>query len=360
MLLKDDDTVPPLGKVAGLVVVYGDELGKIYKPNTNSALIGRSSECDIRVDQESISRNHAKIVNTGKAVLVRDLGSTNGTYVNDLPIEEHVLHDGDHIKLGRTIFKFLSTDNIELTCHEEMCRLVIVNRSVQGAPSASERSTTTTMRRPENGHGEGGPKKRMAGFLPRRETEEEAVKQVGVRELRLGGRHVARAGVGVGPWTLAVAACVLGFGVGWGVGRYSAPTLPRTTYKFDDSDRRDPNLLSITAQGTFKADPREKTENGNLIRCRRQFTSDTPFEQTCTVIVAQTTSLDEPALSLDTEEYKVTELSPSRLVALNSAALCRNWWLVIDRIARKVQLHARNKPCSNTFMVFPERTETLQ
>jgi hypothetical protein len=78
------------------------------------------------------------------------------------------------------------------------------------------------------------------------------------------------------------------------------------------------------------------------------------------VIVAQITSLDEPALSLDTEEYKVTELSPSRLVALNSAALCRDWWLIIDRIARKVQLHARNKPCSDTFMVFPERTETLQ
>lgn len=121
----------PTGKEACLVVIYGDELGKKYNLNTNSVLIGRSSKCDIQIDQESISRNHSKIVNTGKSILVRDLGSTNGTYVNDEPVEEHTLNDGDLIKIGRTIFKFLSGGNIENAYHEEIYRLTTVDGLTQ-------------------------------------------------------------------------------------------------------------------------------------------------------------------------------------------------------------------------------------
>src|SRR5450432_4918436 len=82
-----------------LVVIYGEPLGRIYWLTTSSMVIGRSSKCEIQIDQESISRNHAKIVNTGKSILVRDLGSTNGTYVNDELIEERVLRHGDLIKI---------------------------------------------------------------------------------------------------------------------------------------------------------------------------------------------------------------------------------------------------------------------
>jgi len=121
----------PNGKEACLVIIYGDELGKKYNLNTNSVVVGRSSKCDIQIDQESISRNHSKIVNTGKSILVRDLGSTNGTYVNDEPIEEYVLRDGDLIKIGRTIFKFLSGGNIEHAYHEEIYRLTTVDGLTQ-------------------------------------------------------------------------------------------------------------------------------------------------------------------------------------------------------------------------------------
>ncbi|MES1204933.1 MAG: GGDEF domain-containing protein [Pseudomonadota bacterium] len=121
----------PLGKEACLVIIYGDELGKKYNLNTPSLVVGRSSKCDIQIDQESISRNHSKIVNTGKSILVRDLGSTNGTYVNDEPVEEQVLRDGDLIKIGRTIFKFLTGGNIEHAYHEEIYRLTTVDGLTQ-------------------------------------------------------------------------------------------------------------------------------------------------------------------------------------------------------------------------------------
>jgi two-component system cell cycle response regulator len=121
----------PLGKEACLVVIYGDELGKKYNLNTPSVVVGRSSKCDIQIDQESISRNHSKIVNTGKSILVRDLGSTNGTYVNDELVEEYILRDGDLIKIGRTIFKFLTGGNIENAYHEEIYRLTTIDGLTQ-------------------------------------------------------------------------------------------------------------------------------------------------------------------------------------------------------------------------------------
>ena len=112
-------------------MIYGSELGKKYNLNAASLIIGRSSKCDIQIDQESISRNHSKIVNTGKSIMVRDLGSTNGTYVNDEPIDEYVLRDGDLIKIGRTIFKFLTGGNIENAYHEEIYRLTTVDGLTQ-------------------------------------------------------------------------------------------------------------------------------------------------------------------------------------------------------------------------------------
>jgi two-component system, cell cycle response regulator len=121
----------PVGKEACLVVIYGMDLGKKFNLSQPSLTIGRSSKTDIHIDQESVSRSHAKIINTGKAILLRDLGSTNGTYVNDELIDEYVLRDGDFIKIGRTIFKFLSGNNIENAYHEEIYRLTTVDGLTQ-------------------------------------------------------------------------------------------------------------------------------------------------------------------------------------------------------------------------------------
>ena len=52
------------------------------------------------------------------------LGSTNGTHVNDLVVTEHDLVDGDQIKIGRTILKFMTGSNIEASYHEEIYRMM--------------------------------------------------------------------------------------------------------------------------------------------------------------------------------------------------------------------------------------------
>jgi len=121
----------PVGKEACLVVIYGLDLGKKYNLDKPSLIIGRSSKAEIQIDQESVSRNHCKIINTGKTIMLRDLGSTNGTYVNDELIDEYVMRDGDFIKIGRSIFKFLSGNNIENAYHEEIYRLTTVDGLTQ-------------------------------------------------------------------------------------------------------------------------------------------------------------------------------------------------------------------------------------
>ncbi len=124
-------TERPVAQAACMVVIYGLDMGKKYNIEKPTIIIGRSSKSDIQVDQESISRSHAKLVNSGETVVIRDLGSTNGTYVNDELVEECTLRDGDLVKIGRTIFKFLSGGNIENAYHEEIYRLTTVDGLTQ-------------------------------------------------------------------------------------------------------------------------------------------------------------------------------------------------------------------------------------
>ncbi|MDP2344734.1 MAG: GGDEF domain-containing protein [Deltaproteobacteria bacterium] len=112
---------------ACLVVIYGQGLGAKHALKAGEMIVGRSSQAQLQIDHESVSRRHARIVLTESGVLLADLGSTNGTYVNDEPITERTLAHGDLLKVGRTILKYLSTDNIEAAYHEEIHRLTTID-----------------------------------------------------------------------------------------------------------------------------------------------------------------------------------------------------------------------------------------
>ncbi len=112
---------------ACLVVIYGQQLGTKHPLKPGEMIIGRSSQAQLQIDHESVSRRHARVVLTESGVLLSDLGSTNGTYVNDEPIQERQLAHGDLIKVGRTILKYLSTDNIEAAYYEEIHRLTTID-----------------------------------------------------------------------------------------------------------------------------------------------------------------------------------------------------------------------------------------
>ncbi|MEW6431947.1 MAG: GGDEF domain-containing protein [Myxococcota bacterium] len=116
---------------AALVVIHGEDLGRKYDLE-DELVIGRSTRCDVEVDQDSVSRNHACVRYDGSRVVVKDLGSTNGTFVNDEQIDdEHRLRNGDLIKIGRTVFKFIASNNIEASYHDEIYRLTTVDGLTQ-------------------------------------------------------------------------------------------------------------------------------------------------------------------------------------------------------------------------------------
>ncbi len=116
-----------------LVTIYGSRIG--YKidldPTRPSTVIGRDLDADIPVDDESVSRRHCRLMYLDGAWFIEDLRSTNGTYVAGSPITRTPLRDGDLVKIGSTIFKFLSTSNVEAAYYEEIYRMAIFDGLTQ-------------------------------------------------------------------------------------------------------------------------------------------------------------------------------------------------------------------------------------
>jgi diguanylate cyclase (GGDEF)-like protein len=118
-----------------LVVIYSKDpalLGKRYLLEVSPTHVGRGPDKEIVLDGESISRQHALFERRGGRWWVVDTHSTNGTYLNDELIDkEHSLSNGDRVKVGGLIFKFLSGDDVESQYHEEIYRMTIFDGLVQ-------------------------------------------------------------------------------------------------------------------------------------------------------------------------------------------------------------------------------------
>jgi diguanylate cyclase (GGDEF)-like protein len=114
-----------------LVIIYGIDLGKQFRLTEQQYTIGRSSKSSIVLEQDEVSRIHATVVREADGYIVRDNGSTNGTFVNDEAVKERLLKDGDLIKIGRTIFKYLAGGNLEAQYHEEIYRMTTTDGLTQ-------------------------------------------------------------------------------------------------------------------------------------------------------------------------------------------------------------------------------------
>jgi two-component system, cell cycle response regulator len=119
---------------ACLVHIYpsGPSMGKRYALGKTSWVLGRGEGSDIRTQENSVSRRHAQIDPTVSGYVVSDLGSTNGTFVNDVMTSgKYLLQDGDYLRVGNCIYRFLTGGNIESEYHEEIYRLTIMDGLTQ-------------------------------------------------------------------------------------------------------------------------------------------------------------------------------------------------------------------------------------
>ena len=85
----------------------GGRAGEAFERIGERTLIGRSPECDIFLDDVTVSRRHAEIVVGSDRVTIRDLGSLNGTFVNRRRIDEATLEDDDEVQVGKYRLTFL-------------------------------------------------------------------------------------------------------------------------------------------------------------------------------------------------------------------------------------------------------------
>ncbi len=112
-----------------LVHIYptGPEIGMRYMLAAEPLVIGRGETCDIRINDNSVSRRHATIQPAGNGFSVIDLGSTNGTYLNEALVTTAPLKDGDYLRVANCIYRFLAGGNLEAEYHEEIYRLTIID-----------------------------------------------------------------------------------------------------------------------------------------------------------------------------------------------------------------------------------------
>jgi hypothetical protein len=90
------------GPLAGLVLADGSRFDLPERPVT----VGRAPDCDLVLADPTVSKHHCELRPEGADVVLVDLGSTNGTRVNDVGVHDRVLIDGDRIRVGATVLRF--------------------------------------------------------------------------------------------------------------------------------------------------------------------------------------------------------------------------------------------------------------
>jgi diguanylate cyclase (GGDEF)-like protein len=90
-----------------LVVISGNELGQRIDLDDSDVIIGRAETSRLFINSDLVSRHHATIARVAGRYVLKDQGSTNGTFINEQRITEpRALADGDTVKIGRTVLKY--------------------------------------------------------------------------------------------------------------------------------------------------------------------------------------------------------------------------------------------------------------
>ncbi len=107
--------------MAYLALVVEDVIINKWELNEEIIILGRARDCDIQIDDQSVSSKHARIVreedpflNNNHLFYIEDLKSTNGTRLNENNVSRQKLSDGDWLGIGFTRFQFINNDNINL------------------------------------------------------------------------------------------------------------------------------------------------------------------------------------------------------------------------------------------------------
>ena len=99
------------GEKAMIVIARGAQKGSRFLIAAEGASIGRSSDSAIFLDDVTVSRTHAVIEKVGKKFVLKDAGSLNGTYMNNVSVTEHELESGEEFQIGKFHLLFIGSKN---------------------------------------------------------------------------------------------------------------------------------------------------------------------------------------------------------------------------------------------------------
>ena len=89
-----------------LVMFREDGSKRVFPLESRSTIIGRKDDCDIRIPLAIVSRHHAEITIEDDVATLKDLGASNGTFLNNERVEQEEVAGGDHIMIGPIVFIF--------------------------------------------------------------------------------------------------------------------------------------------------------------------------------------------------------------------------------------------------------------
>jgi len=98
------------GEKAMILIARGPNKGSRFLITADGVSIGRSSQSSIFLDDITVSRTHATIVKKDKSFVLKDSGSLNGTYINNISVNEHTLVSGDEFQIGKFHLLFIGSN----------------------------------------------------------------------------------------------------------------------------------------------------------------------------------------------------------------------------------------------------------
>ena len=111
--IEEEDISAPEGADGASLIeldqVEGTAGRRMHDIGEEAVTIGRSQDCDIYLDDVTVSREHVEVQREDHGFRLRDVGSLNGTYVNRVRVDAVDLRNGDEIQIGKYRFKFVVT-----------------------------------------------------------------------------------------------------------------------------------------------------------------------------------------------------------------------------------------------------------
>ncbi|GAB4506953.1 MAG: hypothetical protein Tsb0026_00210 [Sulfuricaulis sp.] len=129
--------------MAKIIIKFNNDVVDHVDLKQGDMKIGRKPGCEIQIDNLSVSGEHANIFTVGEDSFIQDLGSTNGTFINNKKISKHHLKNGDTVVIGKHSLIYFTDSTRVGRPPEDFAKTVIINpsRTVEPKPAAAPAKT---------------------------------------------------------------------------------------------------------------------------------------------------------------------------------------------------------------------------